>query len=231
MKIGIIGTGQIGGTLTRRFTALGHQVSIANSRGPETLTGLAKETGARAVTAKEAARAGEVVVVTIPEGHIPDLPKDLFAGVPDSVVVIDTGNYYPRQRDGRIAEIEAGLPESRWVERQLRRPVVKAFNNIYAKHLLEFGRPSGAPNRIALPVAGDDDSAKSIVLRLVDELGFDPVDAGGLDDSWRQQPGTPVYAADLDAKGVRRALAEASGKRPSEFQATEESPGNYAKPA
>jgi 8-hydroxy-5-deazaflavin:NADPH oxidoreductase len=231
MKIGIIGTGQIGGTLTRRFTALGHQVSIANSRGPETLTGLAKETGARAVTAKEAARAGEVVVVTIPEGRIPDLPKDLFAGVPDSVVVIDTGNYYPRQRDGRIAEIEAGLPESRWVERQLRRPVVKAFNNIYAKHLLEFGRPSGAPNRIALPVAGDDDSAKSIVLRLVDELGFDPVDAGGLDDSWRQQPGTPVYATDLDAKGVRRALAEASGRRPSEFQATEESPGNYAKPA
>jgi 8-hydroxy-5-deazaflavin:NADPH oxidoreductase len=231
MKIGIIGTGQIGGTLTRRFTALGHQVSIANSRGPETLTGLVKETGARAVTAKEAARAGEVVVVTIPEGRIPDLPKDLFAGVPDSVVVIDTGNYYPRQRDGRIAEIEAGLPESRWVERQLRRPVVKAFNNIYAKHLLEFGRPSGAPNRIALPVAGDDDSAKSIVLRLVDELGFDPVDAGGLDDSWRQQPGTPVYAADLDVKGVRRALADASGKRPSEFQATEESPGNYAKPA
>jgi 8-hydroxy-5-deazaflavin:NADPH oxidoreductase len=231
MKIGIIGTGQIGGTLTRRFTALGHQVSIANSRGPETLTGLVKETGARAVTAKEAARAGEVVVVTIPEGHIPDLPKDLFAGVPDSVVVIDTGNYYPRQRDGRIAEIEAGLPESRWVERQLRRPVVKAFNNIYAKHLLEFGRPSGAPNRIALPVAGDDDRAKSIVLRLVDELGFDPVDAGGLDDSWRQQPGTPVYATDLDAKGVRRALAEASGRRPSEFQATEESPGNYAKPA
>jgi 8-hydroxy-5-deazaflavin:NADPH oxidoreductase len=231
MKIGIIGTGQIGGTLTRRFTTLGHQVSIANSRGPETLTGLAKETGARAVTAKEAARAGEVVVVTIPEGRIPDLPKDLFAGVPDSVVVIDTGNYYPRQRDGRIAEIEAGLPESRWVERQLRRPVVKAFNNIYAKHLLEFGRPSGAPNRIALPVAGDDDRAKSIVLRLVDELGFDPVDAGGLDDSWRQQPGTPVYATDLDAKGVRRALAEASGRRPSEFQATEESPGNYAKPA
>jgi 8-hydroxy-5-deazaflavin:NADPH oxidoreductase len=231
MKIGIIGTGQIGGTLTRRFTTLGHQVSIANSRGPETLTGLAKETGARAVTAKEAARAGEVVVVTIPEGRIPDLPKDLFAGVPDSVVVIDTGNYYPRQRDGRIAEIEAGLPESRWVERELRRPVVKAFNNIYAKHLLEFGRPSGAPNRIALPVAGDDDRAKSIVLRLVDELGFDPVDAGGLDDSWRQQPGTPVYATDLDAKGVRRALAEASGRRPSEFQATEESPGNYAKPA
>ena len=231
MKIGIIGAGQIGGTLTRRFTALGHEVSIANSRGPETLAALAKETGAKAVSAKQAARAGDIVVVTIPEGRIPELPKDLFAGVPDSVVVIDTGNYYPRQRDGRIREIEAGSPESRWVERQLGRPVVKAFNNIYAKHLLELGRPAGASNRIALPVAGDDPTAKQIVMRLIDEIGFDPIDAGGLDDSWRQQPGTPVYATDLDAKGVRLALAEASSKRPSQFQATEKSPGTYAKPA
>lgn len=231
MKIGIIGTGQIGGTLARRFTALGHEVSIANSRGPETLAAMAKETGAKAVMAKDAARAGEVVVVTIPEGHVPQLPKDLFVGVSDNVVVIDTGNYYPRQRDGRIAEIEAGLPESRWVERQLGRAVVKAFNNIYAKHLLELGRPVGASNRIALPVAGDDQRAKAIVMSLVDELGFDPVDAGFLDESWRQQPGTQVYAADLDAKGVRLALAEASSKRPSQFQATEASPGTYAKPA
>lgn len=231
MKIGIIGTGQIGGTLARRFTALGHEVSIANSRGPETLAAMAKETGAKAVMAKDAARAGEVVVVTIPEGHVPQLPKDLFVGVSDNVVVIDTGNYYPRQRDGRIAEIEAGLPESRWVERQLGRAVVKAFNNIYAKHLLELGRPAGASNRIALPVAGDDQRAKAIVMSLVDELGFDPVDAGFLDESWRQQPGTPVYAADLDVKGVRLALAEASSKRPSQFQATEASPVTYAKPA
>lgn len=231
MKIGIIGTGQIGGTLARRFTALGHEVSIANSRGPETLAAMAKETGAKAVMAKDAARAGEVVVVTIPEGRVPQLPKDLFVGVSDNVVVIDTGNYYPRQRDGRIAEIEAGLPESRWVERQLGRAVVKAFNNIYAKHLLELGRPAGASNRIALPVAGDDQRAKAIVMSLVDELGFDPVDAGFLDESWRQQPGTPVYAADLDVKGVRLALAEASSKRPSQFQATEASPVTYAKPA
>src|SRR5947209_2247339 len=136
MKIGIIGTGHIGGTLTRRFTALGHDVSIANSRGPASLADLAKETGAKAVDVRQAARAGDLVVVTIPEGKIPELPKDLFAGVPENVVVIDTGNYYPRQRDGRIAGIEAGTPESRWVEQQLGRPVVKAFNNIYAQHLL-----------------------------------------------------------------------------------------------
>lgn len=231
MKIGIIGAGHIGGTLTRRLTALGHEVSVANSRGPETLADLAKETGARPVSIKEAARAGEVVIVTIPEAHIPKLPKDLFAGVPNSVVVVDTGNYYPQQRDGRIGEIEQGLPESRWVERQLGRSVVKAFNNIYAQHLMDFGRPAGQSGRIALPVAGDDPRAKQIVMKLVNDLGFDAVDAGNLDESWRQEPGTPVYAADLTAEGVKRALSEASRKRPPQFQATEKSPGTYARPA
>jgi predicted dinucleotide-binding enzyme len=143
----------------------------------------------------------------------------LFAGVPDNVVVVDTGNYYPQQRDGRIAGIEDGTVESRWVSQQLGRPVVKAFNNIYAEHLLKLGKPSGTPGRIALPVAGDDERAKSVVLRLVDELGFDAVDAGELDDSWRQQPSTPVYAADFDAEGVRRALASASKERKPEWRA------------
>ncbi len=219
MRIGIIGAGQIGATLARRLTALGHQVSIANSRGPETLADLAKDTGAKAVTVKEAARSGELVIVTIPEGKIPHLPRDLFAGIPDTVVVVDTGNYYPRLRDARIDEIEAGMTESRWVEKQLHRPVVKAFNNIRAKHLMDFGKPPGAPGRIALPVAGDDARAKAVVLRLVDEMGFDGVDAGGLDESWRQQPGSPVYGADLDAAGTRRALAEAKPDRLPEWRA------------
>jgi hypothetical protein len=231
MKIGIIGAGQIGGTLTRRLTKLGHEVFVANSRGPASLAALAKETGAKPVSVAEAARAGEVVVVTIPEAKIRDLPKDLFAGVSDNVVVIDTGNYYPRERDGRISEIEAGITESRWVSRQLGRPVVKAFNNIYAQHLLERGRPAGSRGRIALPVAGDDPHAKEIVMQLIDELGFDAVDAGGLDESWRQQPGTPVYATDFDAEGVRRALAQASKERTSKWRATEKSPGNFAHPA
>lgn len=231
MKIGIIGAGQIGGTLTRRFAALKHEVFVANSRGPETLADLAKESGAKAVTAREAARAGDVVVVTIPEAKIRDLPKDLFEGVRDDVVVVDTGNYYPRERDGRIDAIEAGMTESRWVGLQLGRAVVKAFNNIYAKHLLELGRPAGSPGRIALPVAGDDAKATGVVRRLVDELGFDAVDAGGLDESWRQQPGTPVYAADLDSAGVRRALGEASRERAPQWRATGNSPGNFARPA
>jgi predicted dinucleotide-binding enzyme len=224
MRIGIIGAGNIGGTLARRLTALGHEVSIANSRGPHTLAELARETGARPVTVEQAARAGDVVIVTIPEKSVPRLPKDLFAGVPGDVVVVDTGNYYPRHRDGRIDAIESGTPESRWVSGQLGRPVVKAFNSIYARSLLERGTPPGTPGRIALPVAGDDRRAKETVLRLVDELGFDGVDAGTLDQSWRQQPGTPVYTKDFDAEGVRRALAEARPERPAGFRAAEGSP-------
>jgi predicted dinucleotide-binding enzyme len=141
MKIGIIGAGQIGGTLTRRFTELGHEVFVANSRGPETLSDLVTETGATAVSVPEAVCSVDLVVVTIPEKNVPDLPAGLFADTPSNVVVVDTGNYYPRQRDGRIEAIESGLPESKWVEQQLGRPVIKAFNNIYAKHLLELGRP------------------------------------------------------------------------------------------
>ena len=231
MKIGIIGAGNIGGTLARRFTEVGHEVFLANSRGPETLAGLAAETGAKPVTAEQAARSGDVVVVTIPEGKIERLPSDLFAGVPDSVVVIDTGNYYPRQRDGRIEAIEAGTPESVWVAKQLGRPVIKAFNNIYADHLGNMGKPRGTPGRIALPVAGDDERAKAVVMTLVDELGFDPVDTGTLDESWRQQPATPVYAEDLDARGVRDALARASKQRSPEFTGSAQSPGTFDAPA
>jgi 8-hydroxy-5-deazaflavin:NADPH oxidoreductase len=219
MKIGIIGAGMIGGTLARRWTKLGHEVFIANSRGPETLRDLEKETGAKAVTAKEAARAGEVVVVTITQKAIPDLPKDLFAGVPQDVVVIDTGNYYP-VRDGSIAALEKGQVESEWVAEHLGRPVIKAFNNIFSQSLLEKGQPKGTPGRVALPIAGDPPAAKAKVLKLVEELGFDALDAGSLADSWRQQPGTPVYTHDFDAPGVKKALAEADRAKLPEYRDT-----------
>lgn len=209
MKIGIIGAGHIGGVLTRRLTQLGHDVTVANSRGPETLERLAARTGARAGTVTEAARDNELVIVTIPEKCVAELPKGLFDN--SRAVVVDTGNYYP-PRDGRIGEIESGTTESRWVSEQLGRPVVKAFNTIQSSHLLNSGRPAGDRERIALPVTGDDPNAKKVVSRVIDDLGFDAVDAGGLDDSWRQQPGTPVYGADLTADNARRALADA--KRP-----------------
>ncbi|MGW0333054.1 NADPH-dependent F420 reductase [Streptomyces sp. NPDC003011] len=220
MKIGIIGAGNIGGNLTRRLTALGHDVSVANSRGPQTLTALAEETGARAVPVEEAARGAEVVVVAIPVKAVPDLPSGVLDEAADGVAVIDTGNYYP-QRDGRIAEIEdEGLMESRWTARRLGHPaVVKAFNGTYAQDILDRDRPAGAADRIALPVAGDDEAAKRKVRELIGELGFDTVDAGGLDDSWRQQPGTPVYGLRGGVQEVTKALAEASPQRTPEFRA------------
>ncbi|PWS39995.1 NADP oxidoreductase [Streptomyces sp. ZEA17I] len=218
MKIGIIGAGNIGGNLTRRLTALGHDVSVANSRGPETLTALAEETGATPVTASEAARGARIVVVTVPLKAVPDLPSGLLDGAAEGVAVIDTGNYYP-QRDGRIPAIEDGLPESRWTERQLGHPVIKAFNGTYAQDILDRGRPAGSPGRQALPVAGDDPVAKQAVRDLIDGLGFDTVDAGGLDESWRQQPGTPVYGHQGDADAVTKALAEASPERTAEWRA------------
>jgi predicted dinucleotide-binding enzyme len=222
MKIGIIGSGNIGATLARHLAGLGHQVSIANSRGPQSLTGLAAEIGAKPATVVDAAHAGELVIVTIPEKAIPDLTRELFADVPESVVVVDTGNYYPELRDGRIEAIDRGTLDSRWVEQQLGRPVIKAFNNIYARSLLEKGKPLGTPGRIALPVAGDSKEARAAVLLLVDEIGFDPVDNGGLDDSWRQQPGTPAYCRDLEIGALKRALAEADRSRLTEYRAEAE---------
>ncbi|MFE4970976.1 NADPH-dependent F420 reductase [Kitasatospora sp. NPDC056651] len=220
MKIGIIGAGNIGGNLTRRLTALGHEVAVANSRGPETLKELAEETGAKAVTAAEAASGAQVVVVTVPLKNVPDLPAGLLDGAAEGVAVIDTGNYYPKERDGRIDAIEdGGLTESRWTEQHLGHRVVKVFNGTYAQDLLERPLPAGDPERLAVPVASDDEAAKRVVRALADELGFDTVDAGGIDESWRQQPATPVYGLRAGVEAVTRALAEASPERPAAHRA------------
>jgi len=219
MKISIIGAGNIGQALALRLVERGHDVRIANSRGVQTLADIARQTGAQAGVPKDIVRGADVIVVTIPLKNVRDLPPDLFAGVPDTVTIIDTGNYYPQQRDGRIVEIEQGLPESRWVEQQVKRPVVKAFNNIYAAHLRDKGVPSGKAGRIALPVSGDNAASKAIVIGLVNDLGFDGVDAGPLDESWRQQPGSLVYGTDFDAAGVRNALNAASPLRTAEWRA------------
>lgn len=217
MDIGIIGSGHIGSTLARKLTALGHRVSVANSRGPASLAALAAETGATAATVEQAARARDVVIVTVPEKAVTALPRQVLADT--SAVVVDTGNYYP-SRDGRIAEIEGGLTESGWVAQVLGRSVVKAFNNIVASSLATRGAPPGAPGRVALSVAGEDARAKKVVLGLLEELGFDGLDAGTLADSWRQQPGTPAYCRDLDIGGLERALAQADAGKTAQYRAS-----------
>jgi hypothetical protein len=212
--IGIIGAGHIGTALARRSLDTGHDVVLANSRGPESLTDLvsglqdrASATGTiRAATAQEAAAAGDLVVVTVPLKAVDQVPVEPLAGK----VVIDTCNYYP-QRDGEIAELEdESTTTSEIVQRHLTGArVVKAFNHIYAADLAERGTPPGTPHRRALAVAGDDASAKTAVASFIDGIGFDVVDLGPLAEGWRVQRDTPGYGPDLDADQLRQAAAEA----------------------
>jgi predicted dinucleotide-binding enzyme len=201
MRIGIIGSGNIGGTLTRRFRELGHEVKVANTRGPDSLRDLAEETGATPTTPEDAIAEAELVAIAVPLKAVPDLPSL------DGKLVVDANNYYPG-RDGQIAEIDGGKASSRWVaDHHPGATVTKAFNTINWRNLLGDGRPHGDPDRIAIPVAGDDEAAKATVSGLVDAMGFDPVDSGSLDDSRHQEPGTPVYGANLNAERARAALA------------------------
>ena len=231
MKIGIIGTGNIGGALTRLFRAAGYDVAVANSRGPGSLADLARETGACAGTVQEVAADNDVVVVSIPLHRIPDLPEGLFAEARTGLIVIDTCNYYPRQSNGKIEAIETGLLESEWVQQRLGHSVIKVFNTIMTKSLLEGGKPAGTSDRIALSIAGDDPKAKAAVMDLVDRIGFDTVDAGTIAESWRQQPGTPGQGADYGVAELQRALDTARRERLPQFYATPNSPGTFELPA
>ena len=218
MKIGIIGIGNIGGAIARKLSAAGHNVSVANSSGADAVRPFAEQIGAQAVDVHGAVTGVDVVVIAIPLPAIRKLPADLFADVAENVTVIDTSNYYPGMRYEHIAEIDDGMPESAWVAQQIGRPVVKAFNNVLAHTLAELGLPPQTPGRLAIAVAGDSESHKRTAMELVDETGFDPVDAGALADSWRQQPSTPSYCCDYDAATMRKALAaavkgEAAAKR------------------
>jgi 8-hydroxy-5-deazaflavin:NADPH oxidoreductase len=231
MKIGIVGAGNIGSALALHFRKLQHTVLVANSRGPETLFEVAQWTGATPVDLSEVAKGVDLLVIAIPMKSVPLLPKDLLVHLPAVSPVIDTGNYYPL-RDDVITEIDSGMVESEWTSRVLGRPVIKAFNNIVADSLLHKAVPKGEKNRIALPVSGDDAWSKQLVMALIDEVGFDAIDAGPLSESWRHQPGTPAYCSDPTilqlpllleranrdkAAGNRDQAAKLMAKLPSDF--------------
>jgi 8-hydroxy-5-deazaflavin:NADPH oxidoreductase len=206
---GIIGAGNIGSAVAGRLTAIGWRVLMANSRGPASLTDHASRLGVIPGTIEQAARAPDLVLLAIPEHAVAALPSGLFAGTPADTLVLDAGNYYPGVRDGFIAAIDDGLPDSVWVAGTIGRPVLKMFNTIHAGRIAEGHRPPGSPTRICLPVAGDDARAKARAIALADTIGFDAMDAGTLAQSWRQQPGTPVYCTHLGLAATREALERA----------------------
>lgn len=209
MKIGVIGIGEMGGTLARRWSGKGHGVRVANSRGPEAVRQFADAIGAEAADIHGAVAGADVVVLSIPFPAVAQLPDDLFDRAAEGVVIIDTGNYYPDVRDRHIPEIDAGMPESVWISQRLGRPVFKAFNSILFHALFELGKPEGSPDRLAIPVAGDEVRGKQIVMGLVNEMGFDPVDGGSLEESWRQQPSTPAYCCDYGVVKTREGIRAA----------------------
>lgn len=210
MKIGVIGVGHIGKTVAQKLSSAGHDVKVANSRGPETIDAEVLTTGARAVTAAEAVSGVDVLILSIPLHRLPEVAP-LIAGLPAEAVVIDTSNYYPL-RDTVVEAIEAGKVESLWASEVLGRPVVKAWNAIGSDSLAAKGTPAGSPDRIAIPVAADERAHRELGMALVEDTGFDGFDAGTLADSWRQQPGAPSYCTDLTREQMQGALdlAEAS---------------------
>ncbi|WP_179869540.1 NAD(P)-binding domain-containing protein [Rhizobium anhuiense] len=211
MKVGILGAGHIGKTLVRELSRTGYDVKVANSRGPETIDASIFASGGRAVTIEQAVEDADILILSIPLNRLPEIaPK--IAALPEDTVVIDTSNYYP-MRDTKIADIEAGEVESVWVSRQLGRPVVKTWNAIGSDSFARLGKPAGHPDRIAIPVAADNDRDRRVAMALVGDTGFDAVDAGPLSESWRQQPGSPVYCTDLTAIEIPDALAAAERSR------------------
>ena len=211
MKIGILGTGHIGKTLVLSLSEAGHDVKDANSRGPQSIEADMLVNGARAVTATEALTDVEVVILSIPLNRLAGVAPQI-ASLPAETVIIDTSNYYP-VRDTEIAAIDAGRVESLWVVDQLGRTVVKAWNAIGSDSFARLGKPAGDPDRLAIPVAGDDDRSRRIGMALVNDTGFDAVDAGPLSESWRQQPGAPCYCTDLTRDEMPAALAAAERER------------------
>ena len=207
MKIAVLGAGNIGRTLARRFAECGHEVRLSNSRDPNTILDQAAASGATAMRAADAVKGVDVVVAAVPFRAATSL-SPVLSGAPVHAVIIDTSNYFPG-RDGRIAAVEAGQAESEWVAERFGRPLVKAWNSVLQSSLATRNHPAGHPDRTALSVAGDDAAAKFLAMHLVELTGFDAVDGGTIADSWRQQPGSPAYTTELSRAALLEALAKA----------------------
>ncbi|UOP05215.1 NADPH-dependent F420 reductase [Conchiformibius kuhniae] len=206
MKIAIIGSGHIGQTLAKKLKAAGHDVAVSNRRGAASLADFAAETGVRALDMPQVLQGAEAVILATPINAVEDL-RDELSKLPAQTLLICTANYYPH-RDGVVDEIEAGKTESVWLREQLGRDFVKTWNAIGARQLAFDGKAAGEAGRMAVALAGDNADDLARAARLVDETGFDAAVTGSLADSWRLQPGTPVFNLTLDAAQLRQAFAD-----------------------
>jgi predicted dinucleotide-binding enzyme len=211
MKVGILGAGAIGATIARKLASNGHRVKLANSRSADTIRELARDSGVVAVDKADVVKDVDAIILSIPFGKYPDVAT-LLAHVPNDVPLIDTSNYYGL-RDGAIPEIQDGKTEGVWVSEQIGKPIVKAWNAVLADTLSDCGKRAGEPGRLAIPVAGNDPNAKAIAIQLVDATGFDGLDAGSLEESWRLQPGTPAWCTELTHTELKAAVAKADKER------------------
>ena len=206
MKIGIIGSGELGSFLASKFSKLGHSVAIANSRGPASLKHLAKNFRLEAATVEDVVRDKDVIIISIIERNVQDLPVNIFRQLPRHTVVIDTMNYYPNLRGGAIPALDEHGIDSAWVQERLGVPITKAFNATLATSLKDKGVPDGNGERIAIPVSCDSEQSKKVVQQLITELGFEAYDIGGINQSWKQQPGSPIYGRDITASEMQQRL-------------------------
>ena len=226
MKISVLGTGAIGGTIAKKLVKAGHKVSIANSRGIEGVQKLAKEIGAEAKDYETIAKNADVLIISIPFGVVPKLPKNIFNDLPKTSIIVDTMNYYPEVRK---EDFDESKPESLWVSEHVGRKVIKTFNNVLAYTLENLGKAKEEKDRIAMQVAGDDEAQKKIVMKLVEDCGFEPYDNGNLENSWTQQPNSAGYCCDYTCEELKSVKEKSKQTKKSVMENRKEVFGNFAK--
>ena len=201
MKVSVIGTGAIGGTIAKKLAKAGYKVAIANSRGKSTVQKFAEEIGAESRDIELISKDAEILILSIPFGAIPKLSKDIFKNLPKTSIIIDTSNYYPEMRK---EEFDESKPESIWISEQIGRKVIKSFNSVLAYSLQNLGKNKDEKNKIAMQVAGDDEKQKKIVMKLIEDCGFEPYDNGNLENSWTQQPNSAGYCCDYTCDELKK---------------------------
>ena len=225
MKVSVIGTGAIGGTIAKKLAKAGYKVAIANSRGKSSVQKFAEEIGAEPRDIELISKDAEILILSIPFGAIPKLSKDIFQNLPKTSIIIDTSNYYPEMRK---EEFDESKPESIWISEQIGRKVIKSFNSVLAYSLQNLGKNKDEKNKIAMQVAGDDEKQKKIVMKLIEDCGFEPYDNGNLENSWTQQPNSAGYCCDYTCDELKKVKENSKQTKESVKENRKKVFGNFA---